>query len=177
MTGTAQTGDTGGRPTSGGAGPQDDGGQKVKPKTDRPIYQARIYQLSNLETAEVTVNGKTFRLWVMDTDAKRSEGMMYLEDQDFKDDEGMVFAFRTEEPRKFWMRNTKVDLDICYCDKNGKILNTYTMKSFDETSDYSSAGPSQYVIELKAGALKKHGIKDGMTFKIPKSVVSKDSGG
>jgi len=174
-TGSAPAGDTGGRPSSGGSGQQPDA-TKTGTTGKHRTFQARIFQLDNLEQADVSVNGHKFRLWVMDTDAKRSEGMMYLEDKDFKEDEGMVFAFGREAPRRFWMRNTLVDLDVCYCDKSGKVLNTYTMKAHDETTDYSSAGPSQFVIELKAGSVKKLGIKSGSVFQIPKSVVSKDAG-
>ncbi|MBS1715279.1 MAG: DUF192 domain-containing protein [Armatimonadetes bacterium] len=175
-TGSAQAGDTGGRPGSGGSG-QSGKPEPVSSKSgEHRVLSSRIFQLDNLEQAEVSVDGHKFRLWVMDTDAKRSEGMMFLENKDFKDDEGMVFAFGQEAQRRFWMRNTLVDLDVCYCDKSGKVLNTYTMKAHDETTDYSSAGPSQFVIELRAGTVKKRGIKDGSGFQIPKSVVSKDGG-
>jgi len=112
----------------------------------------------------------------MDTDAKRQEGMMHLVDTDFKDDDGMIFVFSNEDIRRFWMHNTYVDLDVCYCDKEGVINTVYTMKKFDETTDYSSKKPSMYVIELKAGILKKLGITVGMKWDIPETVVSKDDG-
>lgn len=151
-------------------------GQQEQPKPKHRFVDERIFQLDKLEVTKVTVDKHKFNLWVMDTDAKRSEGMMFLKNTDFKDDEGMIFVFLGEETRRFWMHNTHVDLDICYCDQDGKILNTYTMKAFDETTDYSSRGGSKYVIELRAGILRKLGIKSGMKFAIDERVVSKDDG-
>lgn len=140
------------------------------------FVEDRVFQLDKLQKATIRVDKNTFHLWVMDNDSKRSEGMMFLKKEDFKDDEGMIFVFPNEgsEPRRFWMRNTLVDLDICYCDKDGMINSVYTMKALDETTDYSSKRPSMYVIELRDGTLKKLGIRPGMRFIIPEDVVAKD---
>ncbi len=147
-----------------------------KGQDDKPRFvPERVFQVSKLQKAKIKVGKHPFNLWVMDTDSKRQEGMMFLKDSDFKDDEGMVFVFAGEDERRFWMHNTLVDLDICYCDMKGKIIKTYTMAKLDETTDYSSQGGSMYVIELKAGILKKLGIEKGMAFEIPEDVVSKDN--
>ena len=138
----------------------------------------RVFQLDKLQRTTTKVGEHKFTLWVMDSDSKRSEGMMHLKKEDFKDDEGMIFVFANagEYPRRFWMRNTLVDLDICYCDKDGTINSTYTMKALDEDTDYSSKRPSMYVIELRAGTLKTLKITPGMKFTISEDVVSKDDG-
>lgn len=109
----------------------------------------------------------------MDTQEKQMEGMMHLKNEDFKDDEGMIFVFPEESPRKFWMHNTLVDLDVTYCGKDGLINSVYTMKALDEKSDYSSKKPSQFVIELRAGTLKKLSIGEGAKWSIPNDVVAK----
>ena len=100
------------------------------------------------------------------------EGMMHLKNEDFKDDDGMMFVFPDEAPRKFWMHDTLIDLDITYCGKDGTINSTYTMKALDEKTDYSSKKPSQFVIELRAGILNKLGIKPGNKWTIPSDVVA-----
>jgi len=135
---------------------------------------SREFQLRDLQRVSGKVGGHVFNLWVMDTELKRNEGMMFLKKEDFKDNDGMIFVFTIEEPKKFWMRNTLVDLDICYCGKDGTINSTYTMKSLDESTDYSSKKPSMYVVELKAGTLKRLGIQTGMKWEIPRTVTSKE---
>ena len=72
------------------------------------------------------------------------------------------------------MRNTLVDLDITYNDKDGKINTVLTMTKLDETTDYSSKGPALTVIELRDGTAKKLGLEEGMTWEIPEWVVAKD---
>ena len=152
--------------------------QQEKKEQHRFIPE-RVFQLDKLQRVTCTVGENKFKLWVMDSSSKRNEGMMHLKKEDFKDNEGMIFVFSNEGDilRRFWMRNTLVDLDIGYCDKDGTINSTYTMKALDETTDYSSKRLSMYVIELRDGTLKKLKITEGMKFVIPEDVVSKDDQG
>ncbi len=138
---------------------------------DNPL---RMHQLRDLVTASVRIHDHTFRLWVMDTESKRAEGMMHLRDQDFADDQGMIFVFKRAQPQRFWMQNTYVPLDIAYTDADGTINSIYTMKAFDTETNYSSARPSMYVIELRAGMMKKKGIRVGDRFRIPVTVKAKE---
>lgn len=135
----------------------------------------RQFQLKDLETTTVVFKDKyKIVCWVMDTNVRRAEGMMFLEDQDFTEDQGMIFVFSQPQPLSFWMHNTLVPLDIAYVDSSGRIIQTYTMKALDETSDYSSKGNAKYAIELKAGLLKKKGIKIGDYVSISSRIKSKD---
>lgn len=123
---------------------------------------SRYFQTKDLQRVKLTIGGKhEFTVWVQDTEAKREEGMMFLEDQDFTAKQGMIFVFKQPEIQRFWMKNTFVPLDIAYIGADGKINTIYTMKEFDTTTDYSSKRPSMYVLEAKSGVFKKLGIKEG----------------
>ncbi|MCA0360898.1 MAG: DUF192 domain-containing protein [Armatimonadetes bacterium] len=131
----------------------------------------RMYQLKELKTTKISIPEKMeLTAWIMDTNSKRAEGMMHLLDADFTEKQGMLFVFNRAAYQRFWMRNTLVDLDIAYIHANGKINSIYTMKALDETTDYSSAAASLYVLEAKAGLFKKLGVKVGDTISIPKDV-------
>ncbi|MCU0317684.1 MAG: DUF192 domain-containing protein [Fimbriimonadaceae bacterium] len=135
----------------------------------------RIFQLADLQTTTVTIDGKhKFRLWVMDSFSKRQEGMMFLLNSDFKDDQGMLFVFMRAEPQRFWMKNTLVDLDIAYIGSDKTINTILTMKALDTITDYSANRPSQYVIEVRAGLFGKLGIKQGMKVDFPASIRARD---
>lgn len=135
----------------------------------------RLYQLKDLETTTIVLKDKhELKAWVMDTDAKRAEGMMFLEDKDFTEKQAMVFVFTTARELRFWMRNTLVPLDIAYVDSSGRIVRTYTMKALDETTDYSSYGNAKYAIEFKAGLFKKLGVRAGDYVAISSRVKAKD---
>lgn len=164
------SGQTGG--TTGSQSGSQTGEQTTQDK-HRHIPQ-RMYQLDDLERAKIKIGEHEFNAWIMDSYLKRMEGMMFLENSDFKDTDAMIFVFKEAEPQRFWMKNTLVPLDIAYCSADKKILNTYTMKALDIDTDYSSAGPSKYVIEFRAGLFKKLGIKAGMTVEIPDKVKAKD---
>ncbi|QYK53971.1 MAG: DUF192 domain-containing protein [Fimbriimonadaceae bacterium] len=137
--------------------------------------EKRLYQLKDLETTTIVLKDKhELKAWVMDTDAKRSEGMMFLEDKDFTEKQAMVFVFTAARELRFWMRNTLVPLDIAYVDSSGRIVRTYTMKALDETTDYSSYGNAKYAIEFKAGLFKKLGVRAGDYVAISSRVKAKD---
>ncbi len=149
---------------------------KIDPPAQPParkVNPRRLYQLDELQVVKIKIGTHTFDAWVMDTDAKRSEGMMFLKNEDFKDSECMVFVFPREQELGFWMRNTLVDLDIAYVNTKKFIVRAVTMKSLDETS-VPSRGLSMYAIEFRAGLFKKLGIRAGQKVEIPSSVKSKD---
>jgi uncharacterized protein len=141
-------------------------------RSKRPISE-RFYQLNDLEVVKLTVAGKDFYAWVMDTESKGAEGMMFIEDGDVKDDEAMIFVYAEEQQMGFWMKNTHIPLDIAFLNKDKTILNVATMKAFDETSTRST-GAAMYAVEFKAGVLKKHGIKAGMKISFSSNVKRKD---
>jgi uncharacterized membrane protein (UPF0127 family) len=148
-------------------------GEQVKQDQHRKINE-RMYQLDELEKVKIKIDKHVFNVWVMDTELKRQEGMMFLEESDWKSDEGMIFVFKEAIPLRFWMKNTLVPLDIAYVSNKKSILNTYTMKARDTITDYSSAGEAMYAIELKAGIFKEKKITKGMKVEIPDSVKEKE---
>lgn len=139
-----------------------------------PANPYRTHQLKDLEVVEVTMGEHKFKMWVMDTDSKRMEGMMFLENKDFKDDEGMLFVFPGTATRNFWMKNTLVPLDIAYINREKKVLNTYTMAALDTTTPYPSKGGAMYVIEVRAGLFEKLKIGKGTVCTFPATVKAKD---
>jgi uncharacterized protein len=79
---------------------------------------------------------------------------------------GMLFVFDQERILQFWMKNTLIDLDIAYIDKNKKIIDIQQMKavtSILETNPptYPSKLPAQYALEMNSGWFKKNKIKEG----------------
>ena len=147
------------------AGPQKKGERRFVPQ--------RYYQLSELQQVDIKVGGHAFKAFVMDTDRKRSEGMMFFQTTDFKEKECMVFAFPDEDYRSFWMANCNFNLDILYVAANKRVVRATTMKAQDRTGVPSNR-PAMYAIEFLPGAIKKYGFKAGTLVEFPKSLVAKD---
>lgn len=166
------------------AGSQTQGQAQGQTQEEEPkINPYRRFQLHTLQKSVVTTTAEAgekageelkFDVWVMDEEAKRQEGMMFLEEEDFTEYQGMIFVFRSAQLLSFWMKNTFVPLDIAYLDANGIAVQTYTMKPFDTTSDYGSRRAAKYALEVKAGTFEKHGIRTGTQFTIPEDVVAKN---
>lgn len=149
-------------------------GEKQKDEDKRRNIPQRKFQLNDLKKAEIKIDDHKFSLWVMDTYDKRMEGMMFVENSDFKDNEGMIFLFKEPEYQRFWMRNTLVPLDIAYVSKDRRVNSTYTMKALDEVGDYSSHAPSDVVIELRAGMFRKLSIGRTSRVTLPAGLVAKE---
>jgi uncharacterized membrane protein (UPF0127 family) len=124
-----------------------------------------------LPTTRMEVGGKTFTLEVADTDATRQYGLMRRDSMPA--DHGMIFVFAREQELGFWMKNTRIPLDIVYVNADGKVVSVKQMKPYDLTP-VPSGGPAQYAIELNKGAAEGAGVKAGMVLKLPEGLKAKD---
>ncbi|HSU72882.1 MAG TPA: DUF192 domain-containing protein [Candidatus Binatia bacterium] len=99
---------------------------------------------------------------VADDAEERAKGLMYR--QTLAPSDGMLFIFEDEAPRTFWMKNTKLPLDMIFVDSNLTVdevkSNVPPCKS-DSCPVYPSKQPAQYVIEVGAGYAEKKGIEPG----------------
>lgn len=157
------------RPTSSTTDPEPAPATKI-PEGDN---ESRIHQLRELKKGTVKVNGRSVPVWVMDDDAKRAEGMMFLREKEVKPTEGMLFVFPNvqEAGRGFWMQNTFLPLDIIYIASDGRVVHTVKGKPFDETPLPSPAA-YQFVLEMRQGAAQKMGVKPGSRIEVPKNLQS-----
>jgi len=107
---------------------------------------------------DLTINGKTLRVEVADTQEKRRQGLMNRET--LKKDEGMLFIFKHEQKMTFWMKNTTIPLSIAYINKSGVIKEIHDMTPLSEKPVYSSYSVL-YALEVNQGYFTKAGIRTG----------------
>lgn len=124
------------------------------------------------QTSLTFADGKTLRVDVVDAPMDRERGLMFR--RSLPRDYGMLFVFPREEPLTFWMKNTFVPLDMVYIGPDKRVTAVFervkasTPKTTDE--DVARVGaPAQYVLELPAGAAKRHKVARGqsVTFDTP----------
>lgn len=78
-----------------------------------------------------------------------------------KNNQGMLFVFDDYTERYFYMKNTKIPLDIIFIDTGKKIVSFQkNAKPFDETS-LPSKVPAKYVLEINAGLMDTWNLKIG----------------
>lgn len=72
---------------------------------------------------EITLpSGKKLKTWLAITQEEQTKGLSGTRNQDFSENESMLFFFTADSWRSFWMPDTYFDLDIFFLDKNLKIL-------------------------------------------------------
>ena len=92
---------------------------------------------------------KRIDIEIADNDYETQTGMMYRDAME--DNQGMLFVFPKASYHSFYMKNTRISLDIIYIDSDKKIVSIQkNAKPFDETSLPSDA-PAQYVLEINGG--------------------------
>ena len=89
---------------------------------------------------------------IADTPETQIKGLMGRSDLGFN--QGMLFVFKQMKPRKFWMKNTPVSLDIIFVGENGCIVNIAESTTPMSHQGYWSNGPIKYVVEVRAGFSK-----------------------
>lgn len=78
--------------------------------------------------------------------------------------QGMLFIYDRPLRLKFWMKDMRFPIDIIWIDHSKKVAavsQNVSPKSYPKT--FSSPRPSQYVLEVNAGYVKKHNISIGTT--------------
>lgn len=124
---------------------KDDKKQTVKPVV---ISFEKEGELKLLKASSDSII-KTINIEIADDDYQTQTGLMYRDYM--KDNEGMLFVFPDSRQRSFYMKNTRIPLDIIYINENKRIVSFQkNAKPFDETSLPSNAS-AKYVLELNAG--------------------------
>jgi uncharacterized membrane protein (UPF0127 family) len=92
----------------------------------------------------------------------RAQGLMYRDH--LANDAGMLFFFPEEGEYPFWMKNTRIPLDMIWIDSNRRIVHiTHDVPPCHvaDCPNYPPHAIARYVLELAAGVAKQHGLKEG----------------
>ncbi len=109
-------------------------------------------------TTVLRVGGHEVRAEVADSDEERRRGLMGRDS--LPEDHGMLFVYPEQRTLSFWMRNTRIPLDIAFIDRSGVIVDVQTMQP--ETEElHRSRQPALYALEMEAGWFEEHGVDVG----------------
>jgi uncharacterized protein len=117
----------------------------------------------NAEDHWVELEGHRFQVEIADNDLERARGLMFRESMD--EDRGMLFIHDAQQPLAYWMKNTKIPLDILYFDSRRRLVSQQRdvppCSLGNRCPPYPSRDAAIYVLELNAGQAAKVGLKDG----------------
>lgn len=117
--------------------------------------------ISPLEPLTVTTASGVhkFQVEITDDETERQNGLMWRES--LSPDRGMLFDFKAEAPRAFWMKNTLIPLDIIYIAADGTIVSIAPMAMPKSEESLPSHGAALGVLEIAGGRAGELGVKPG----------------
>ena len=111
------------------------------------------------ELYDLNFSGVFLKVEVAALPEERELGLMFR--NSLKENEGMLFVFKEGSGQRFWMKNTRIPLDIGYLSTSGVLLEVHKAKPYDLSGVPSRSQDIKFVLELNAGGYKKLGIKIG----------------
>ncbi|REG85308.1 DUF192 domain-containing protein [Winogradskyella sediminis] len=116
---------------------------------DKVVVSFKKEGTLTLKKADSDAIIKTIDIEIADDEYTTQTGLMYR--TKLETNHGMLFIFPNVQMRSFYMKNTKIPLDIIYIAEDLTIVSFQkNAKPMDETSLPSEA-PAKYVLEINGG--------------------------
>ena len=120
----------------------------------------------------VEVGGERYAVELADEDAERARGLMFRDE--LAAGTGMLFVHEREEPLAYWMKNTRIPLDILYFDSRRRLVSQQRdvppCTLGDGCPSYPSRAPALFVLELNAGEAARLGLEDGAELRLAPAI-------
>ena len=107
----------------------------------------------------ISIGERELQLQLALTPEEQQKGLMFRDH--LAEGHGMLFLFEKPAQRSFWMRQTRIPLDIGYFDSEGILIERYKLFPFDETPVRSKSSAILIAVETNQGWYERHDIKAG----------------
>lgn len=102
---------------------------------------------------KIEIGDKEYNVTCARTEEERIKGLQGV--TELKDDEGMLFFFEEPQTVGFWMKDTKVPLDIIFISEDMEVISVY--QGEPENENIAEEDNVKFVLEVNQGS----GIKGG----------------
>lgn len=109
---------------------------------------------------------KVIDMEVADDEYEITTGLMYRSKMEIN--QGMLFVFPDVQMRSFWMKNTKIPLDIIFISEDQRIVTIQKNTVPYNLASIPSSEEAKYVLEVNAGFSDRFGLQlnDRLNWKI-----------
>ena len=122
----------------------------------------------------VELADQRYTVEVADDNAERARGLMFRDR--LAEGHGMLFIHDREEPQAYWMKNTRIPLDILYFDDSRQLVSQQRdvppCSAGNACPSYPSRAAARYVLELNAGEAARLGLRDGARLQLGPGIVA-----
>lgn len=127
---------------------------------------------ASADTPWVELGGERYSVEVADDDAERARGLMFRDS--LAEGHGMLFIHDRTEPLAYWMKNTRIPLDILYFDESLALVSQQRdvppCSAGNACPSYPSAASARYVLELNAGEAARLQLSSGARLRLHPSL-------
>lgn len=111
----------------------------------------------------IQIAGQSIRVEIADEPAERESGLCCRDS--LRSDSGMLFVYDKPGYYSFWMKDTRIPLDIIWVDSAAEIvyIEEYVQPESYPNESFVSGKPAQFIIETNAGWVTEHAIQVGDT--------------
>nr|DAW05283.1 MAG TPA: hypothetical protein [Caudoviricetes sp.] len=102
---------------------------------------------------KIEIGDKEYNVTCARTEEERIKGLQGV--TELKDDEGMLFFFEGPQTVGFWMKDTKVPLDIIFISEDMEVISVY--QGEPENENIAEEDNVKFVLEVNQGS----GIEEG----------------
>jgi len=121
----------------------------------------------------VELAGTRYQVELALDDDSRARGLMFRDH--LPEHQGMLFVHDHEAIQAYWMKNTKIALDILYFDAERKLVSQQRdvppCRGGDTCPSYPSYRPALYVLELNAGQATLLGLRNGEELRVSPAIA------
>jgi uncharacterized membrane protein (UPF0127 family) len=126
-----------------------------------------------ISSVEIDIKNTKYTLEVANTPSQQTKGLSNR--TSLCSTCGMIFVFRNDGIRPFWMKDTLIPLDMIWLNHQDQVVFIQTAEPqlnipMTQLKIYQNSDPAQYVIELNAGDANKLNLKEGDTIKLPNNL-------
>ena len=139
----------------------------------KPAEQEKPGPQTGLPEADIAVGSRVYHIEVAVTPEQAETGLMYR--TSLPQGHGMLFPFKPPRPVSFWMKNTKIPLDILFV-KDGRLLRAFQDIQpclSEPCPTYGMPGLIDMVLELPAGTARQDQLVVGMPVEVRWPVPAK----
>ena len=124
--------------------------------------RAQFFESGTGENKLIYFKNNSFLVEVAETKEQQEKGLMFA--KSLPSNSGMLFVYKDEALRAFYMKNTYISLDIIWMDKEKQVVFIKKNAEAENLNTYETIQPQEkamYVLELNAGSVDKIGLRLG----------------
>ena len=97
-----------------------------------------------MDKITIRIGEKKYKVQVAETDEEKQKGLQNV--SSLPDDEGMLFIFEEPEETTFWMKDTKIPLDIIFIDEDLEVMSVH--QGIPESEEFITENNVNFVLEV-----------------------------